>query len=177
MEAPTIAAKLILAVTLLVAGGAKLASLSSFSATVRMFLPNRFRLPIARAISISVILGELILGTMSLTLPSVPLINQLVLVLCAAFIVISSIGYAIFRGRSCQCFGGLSQRKFDFLGVARSVLLLAMSVIALQHLNPGTIQVQLSSTLLLLVGAALLGASAFIAARAIEASARNLRRG
>ena len=114
-----------LAAMLLVAGGAKLADLGSFAATVRLFLPPRPLKARGRTIALAVALTELLIGTASLSTPHTVWLNAAVAVLACAFVAVSGLGYLFYRGRTCACFGALSQRKFDVPGIVRSVIVVA----------------------------------------------------
>src|SRR6185437_2275840 len=68
-------AKAILAVMLVVAGGAKLADLAGFAAALRLFAPRRLAgsaaaQPVLRRLALAVAVGELALGMISLSCPA-----------------------------------------------------------------------------------------------------------
>ena len=167
MAVVILAAKSILAVTLLVAAGAKLADMSSFAGTLRLFIPRQFSSKLIRTIATLMVSGELALGAMSLALPAISWINYMILAVCFAFVTVSAVGYARFRGRTCQCFGALSQRRFDLRGIGRSAVLLVLAVAALGTVQSASVQLEIAPRLLLLAVALLLAASAFVAARAV----------
>jgi hypothetical protein len=154
-------AKALLAVMLLVAGGAKLAGLEAFAATVLLLAPRRRPLPRAlsrrwpagpalavlrswapgskagaRRVARTVALGEIALGGASLAVPAAPWLNLAVLAAAAGFVAVSAAGYAFHRGRSCRCFGALSQRRFDRAGLARSAAVAALAGLATVAVPP-----------------------------------------
>lgn len=168
-------AKAVLAVMLLVAGGAKLADLAGFAAALRLFTPRRVAgsaaaQPLLRRLALSVALGELALGTVSLTCPAVAWVNPVVLAAGCAFVLVSVAGYAFHRGRSCRCFGALSQRRFDRAGIGRAVLIAALAALAMAGVPAPAVRLSLSDRLLLLAGACLIAFVACTAARALAAS-------
>lgn len=169
------AAKAALAVILLVAGGAKLADLRGFGATVRLFLPRRLPGSAVRACAVSIVGAELLLGGASLCWPAAHWLNPLVLVLTAGFVVVTVAGFAIFRGRTCRCFGALSSRSFDRVSIARSCLLVIVAVLAMGGLG-SIAQLSGLASGLLAVASVLLIFGTFTAARALDASATNLGR-
>jgi hypothetical protein len=160
-------AKAGLAVLLLVAGAAKLAGLDGFAATVRLFVPAGLRrrprwLP--RLIALTVALGELGLGGASLAAPAAGWLNLAVLAAGGGFVVVSVIGYARHRGRSCRCFGALSRRRFDRAGIGRALIIAAVAAVPLAGLPASAVRG------LLLAAAFVLAAGAFTAARVLAAS-------
>jgi hypothetical protein len=180
-------AKAGLAVLLLVAGAAKLAGLDGFAATVRLFVPAGLRrrprwLP--RLIALTVALGELGLGGASLAAPAAGWLNLAVLAAGGGFVVVSVIGYARHRGRSCRCFGALSQRRFDLAGLARSAAVLALAGLATAGsatagratagrgaaVPLSDLALSPADRALLLAGSALIVFVAFTAARSLAAS-------
>jgi len=140
MAVAILGAKALLAVMLLVAGGSKLAGLDAFAATVLLLAPRpvravlAFRAPGPRAgarrAAWAVALGELVLGSASLAVPAAGWLNLAVLAAACAFAAVSAAGFAFHRGRSCRCFGALSQRRFDLAGLARSAAVLALAGLA-----------------------------------------------
>jgi hypothetical protein len=176
MDALILSAKSVLALVLLIAGGAKLADLPSFAATLRLFLPRRLRLPLVRVCAGAIAIAELALGAASLSSPTITWLNPIVFACSCAFVVVSAAGYAFFRGRSCQCFGALSGRKFDLLSVARTVALLALAAIAMFSVQPASVQIGMPAKALLLTGAGFLALVTFTAARALDVSHDNLSR-
>jgi hypothetical protein len=169
------AAKAALAVILLVAGGAKLADLRGFGATVRLFLPRRAPAPAVRGSAVTIAAAELLAGGASLCWPAARWLNLLVLALTAGFVAVTLAGFAIFRGRSCRCFGALSSRSFDQASIVRSCLLAATALLALGSLGP-TASLGGPATALLAVASAVLVFATFTAARALDATATNLGR-
>jgi hypothetical protein len=174
-------AKALLAVMLLVAGGAKLADLDSFAASVRLFLPRRGPGPLAglalltsaaaaRRIAGAVAAAELALGGASLALPAIWPLNLAVLAAAACFAVVSGLGFAFHRGRSCRCFGALSRRRFDRAGLARSGAVAALAGLATAPVAPAAVALSPAGHGLLLAGSALIAFVAFTAARSLAAS-------
>jgi hypothetical protein len=161
-----LSAKTTIACLLIVAGGAKLSDPASFASTVRLFIPVPVSWPLLSAMAVGVSLGELAVGLASLTLPAITALNILVLAIACAFVAVSAIGYAFHRGRSCRCFGALSQRKFTAAGVLRSVIIASVAAVALVHVGTAALQLDALERVLLFAAAALLAASAFTAARA-----------
>jgi hypothetical protein len=180
VPAAVLGAKAALAVMLLVAGGAKLADLASFAAAVRLFTPRLFtprRLagsasapPVLRAAALSIALGELALGGASLTSPALGWLNPAVLVVGCGFVAVSGYGYAFHRGRSCRCFGALSQRRFDPAGIGRAAAVAVLAAVACGGVSPSAVRLGLADRGLLVAAACLLACIAFTAARALAAS-------
>ena len=108
-----LAAKCMLAVMLLAAGGAKLADLAGFAASVRRFTSPRIPGSVARWLAISIAVGEILLGGGSLASPGDGWLNPLVLALTCGFLAVSVVGFAFHRGQPCRCFGALSRRTFE----------------------------------------------------------------
>lgn len=167
-----LAAKALLAVMLLVAGGAKLADLPGFAAAVRLLVPLRAPRAAFRAAAAAIALTELALGAASLSLPGLAWLNLAVLALACGFLTVSIAGYALRRGRSCRCFGALSNRKFDAAGIARSAVIAAAAGLAAVPLRPDLVAVSASARVLLLVAGALTAVAARSAARALGLASR-----
>jgi len=165
MEVLVLCAKTVLACVLIVAGSAKLADPASFATTVRLFIPFRAAWPLLSAIAIGVSLGELAVGLASLTIPAITALNALVFAITCAFVGVSALGYAFHRGRSCRCFGALSQRKFDAAGVLRSAVIAGIAAVALAHVGAAALQLDATARVLLIAAAGLLALAAFTAAR------------
>jgi hypothetical protein len=176
-------AKALLAVMLLVAGGAKLADLDSFAATVRLFLPRRPRSgslsaaaglltsqASARRIAWTVALAELGLGGASLAAPAIWPLNLAVLATACCFAAVSGIGFAFHPGRSCRCFGALSRRKFDLAGLARAGAVAALAGGAAVPVTPAAVALTPAGHGLLLAGSAFIAFVAFTAARSLAVS-------
>jgi Methylamine utilisation protein MauE len=166
MDVLILCAKTAVACLLIVAGGAKLSDPASFASTVRLFIPFRMAWPLLSAIAVGVSLGELAAGLASLTLPAITALNALVFAVACAFVAVSAAGYAFHRGRSCRCFGALSQRKFDAAGLLRSVVIAGIAAVALAHVGAAALQLDAIARVLLLAAAGLLALAAFTAARA-----------
>jgi hypothetical protein len=168
-------AKAALAVMLLVAGGAKLADLAGFAASVRLFAPRRVAgslsaQPLLQSAALTLAAGELVLGAASLTSPALRWLNFAVLAACGAFAAVAGVGYAVHRGRSCRCFGALSQRRFDRPGLARAGLIAALAGLATVAVSPSAVRLSLADRGLLLAASALISLVAFTAARSLAAS-------
>jgi hypothetical protein len=175
-------AKALLAVMLLVAGGAKLADLDSFAASVRLFLPRRLRSgassaagPLtsqasARRIAWAVALAELGLGGASLAAPAIWPLNLAVLATACCFAAVSGIGFAFHRGRPCRCFGALSRRKFDRAGLARASAVAALAGGAAVPVTPAAVALTPAGHGLLIAGSAFIAFVAFTAARSLAVS-------
>jgi len=160
-------AKTAVACLLIVAGGAKLSDPASFASTARLFLPFRVAWPLLSAIAVGVSLGELAVGLASLTLPAITALNALVFAIACAFVGVSALGYAFHRGRSCRCFGALSQREFDAASVLRSAVTAGIAAVALAHVGAAAaLQLDATARVLLLAAAGLLALAAFTAAKA-----------
>ena len=161
-------AKAAIAVLLLVAAGAKLADLDAFASTVRLFLPGR-GLPAASALILAAgsTLAELALGAASLADPAAGWLNPVVFGACCAFLAVSVTGFAVHRGRSCRCFGALTQRKFDLAAIGRGAVIAAAAAVAMRPAQLSAIQLGLAGRLLLLAAGGLLALAAFTAARAL----------
>jgi hypothetical protein len=158
-----LSSKAVIAVLLLAAGGAKLADLSGFASTVRLFLPEpaRSRSP---QLAAGIAVGELAAGAVSLSVPQARRPNLVVLAVCIAFLVTWSIGYVRHRGRSCRCFGALSARGFDRAGIVRAAVLLLAALAAVAPVPVLSVQLGLGGQLALLAGAALIAGAAYSAA-------------
>lgn len=154
-----LACKASIAVLLLAAGGAKLADLAGFAATVRLFVPGR-----AWALAAVIAAGEIGAGAASLSLPAVGWLNQAVFVICCGFLVVWAVGYARHAGRPCRCFGALSKRGFTLAGIGRAAGLTVAAFAATASVPGVAIRLSLLTRLGLLAGAALVAAAAFSAA-------------
>jgi hypothetical protein len=168
-------AKAVLAVMLLVAGGAKLAGLDGFAGSVRLFLPRRVagsaRLRgLPRRLALVLALGELALGAASLTSPALRWVSFVMLAVCCGFVAVSGAGYAFHRGRSCRCFGALSQRRFDLAGIGRAVVVAVAAGLATVGVPASSVRLGPGDRGLLLAASFLLAFVAFSAARALAAS-------
>jgi hypothetical protein len=163
-----LAAKSGLALMLIVAGGAKLAGSSSFAASVKLFVPVQGSPRAMERIAIGIATFELVLGSASLAFPSVAVINVLVLATACGFLTVSSIGYVRHRGKSCLCFGQLSNRVFDAVGVLRSVVIVGLAAgVALITVSQSATALATAGHLLLLGGAVVVAGATYTAARAV----------
>jgi hypothetical protein len=170
MDAAILGAKSLLAVMLVIAGGAKLADLAGFAATTRLFMPWRVPRAVIRGCALGIALAELGLGAASLSSPSVGWLNPVIFTLACGFVGVSAVGYAFYRGRSCRCFGALSQRKFDVVGILRSVAIAAVAAIAMSGVRVTSVQVGGAERGLLAAAAIFLGLIALTAARVLSES-------
>ncbi len=155
-----------LAVLLLTAGGAKLADLPGFAATVRLFGPTTAPDWFAAAAAPAIAAAELAAGAGSLALPSAGWINPIVLAICCCFLAVWIIGFARHRGRACQCFGGLSRSAFSAAGIGRTAGLVLAAGVALVPVPPIAVALGLGGQLGLLGTGALVAVAAFGAAAA-----------
>lgn len=161
-----LAAKSGLALMLIVAGSAKLSGVSSFAASVKLFMPVTGSPRAMERIAIAIATFELILGSASLAFPSVAVINLLVLATACGFLTVSSVGYVRHRGKSCLCFGQLSNRVFDGVGILRSVVIVGLAAsVALITVSRSAIQLPTAGHLIILGGAAVVAAATYTAAR------------
>ncbi len=160
-----------IAVLLLAAGGAKVADLAGFAATVRMFLPRRARRVSAPSLMLaaSIAAGEVVTGAASLSMPALGWLNPVVLVICCGFVVTWTVGYAAHSGRPCRCFGALSRRGFTAAGIGRAAGLAVAAAVATASVPAGAIQLSVLTRLGLLAGGVLVAAGAFSAAAAVAA--------
>lgn len=161
-----LAAKSGLALMLIVAGSAKLAGVSGFAASVKLFVPVQGSPRALERTAIGIATFELILGSASLAFPAVAVINLLVLATACGFLTVSSIGYVRHRGKSCLCFGQLSNRVFDGFAVLRSIVIVGLAAsVALIAVSPSAIQLATAGHLLLLGGAFVVAVATYTAAR------------
>lgn len=162
-----LAAKAAVAVVLLASGGAKLADLTGFAGTIRLFVPSR-ALPLAQAAAVAFAVAELLTGAVSLCWPVLGWVNFVALVLSGGFAVVAAVGYARHRGRPCRCFGALSRSGFGLPGLLRALAILAVAVVACLPVRPAPqLHFALAFHLLLLAGAVLMAAAAAVAAQAL----------
>jgi hypothetical protein len=168
MAGLTLTAKVAIAVLLTAAGGAKLADLQGFAATVRLFWPAGLAVG-ARTIAATIACTEIAVGIASLSSPLAGWVNYVVLGLCCAFFVVSAVGYHTYPGRACRCFGAVTAGSFDRAGVARAGLLAIAAAVAALPVGRTLLQVGTLGRLGLVAGAALIAWCAFTAAAAIGA--------
>ena len=161
--------KAAVAVLLIAAGGAKLADLPGFAASVRQFWPARIWPGSARRIAVAIAAAELTSGAASLSSPQARWLNLAVLALSAGFVIVAAAGYHWHRGRSCRCFGALSRRGFSLAGIARALLITLAAAMALIPGGSGLTQVGVAGRLGLLAGALLVALAARSAAAAAGA--------
>lgn len=167
MAVVALGCKAAVAVLLVAAGGAKLADLPGFAASVRQFWPARIWPGSARRIAVASAAAELALGAASLASPRARWLNLAVLALSAGFVVVAAAGYRWHRGRSCRCFGALSRRGFSLAGIGRAALITLAAAVAVIPAGSALTQVGLAGRLGLLAGALLVA----LAARCAAASA------
>lgn len=173
MDIPILAIKAALALTLLVAGSAKLADVRGFAVTVQLFAPRRTPGLVLHGIAFCIGLVELLLGAASFAFPAIAWVNDAVLVAGCVFVLLSAAGYLFHRGVACRCFGRLSPRVFDALTLARSLAMAALAaVVAVSPtVSPHATRITVVAHVLLLATATLLSAAAVTAARTLAALA------
>jgi hypothetical protein len=169
MPAAALACKAVIAVALLAAGGAKLADLPGFAATVRLFAPRGWPARVVRAIAVTIAAGEIATGAASLSSPQARWLNLVVLAVGCGFVVVAVTGYIWHPGRSCRCFGALSGRSFSVSGICRAAVIAIGAALAVTPASHAQVQVGLAGRLGLLGGAALLTVAAWTAAAAVGA--------
>jgi hypothetical protein len=174
-----LACKAAVAVLLVAAGGAKVADLPGFAATVRLFLPGTAARRPVSIVAAGVAAGEIAVGTASLSSPRASWLNLVVLAIGCSFVAVSGAGYRWHRGRSCRCFGALSRRRFNLAGLGRSVLIALAAAVAAVPVRAVAIQLSAADRIGLLAGALLVAGAAFSAAAAVGAGrgAQDAQRG
>jgi hypothetical protein len=172
-----LACKAAIAVLLVAAGGAKIADLAGFAATVRLFVPGflsgflpvRTARALPRVVAASIAVAECAIGAASLSSPLAGWLNLVVLALCGGFVVVAVIGYLRHPGRACRCFGALSGRAFNLAAIGRAALIAAAAVIATTLVSGPLLRLGAAGRLGLLAGAALIAWCAYTAASTIGA--------
>jgi hypothetical protein len=164
-----LAGKAVVAVLLVAAGGAKLADLPGFAASVRLFVPDPGGPRLGRCVALGIAAGEVTAGAASLSSPRASWLNLVVLAICCGFVAVAAAGYRWHRGRSCRCFGALSRRRFNLAGLGRSVLIALGAGVATAPVRAAAIQLSPADRIGLLAGALLVAGAAFSAAAAIGA--------
>lgn len=172
LDTVALVAKSVMGVLLVVAGASKLADLTSFAAAIRLFLPHQIALRELRLVGATIALSEFAIGAASLSRPTTGWLNGLVLALSCGFLVISTLGYVFHRGRSCRCFGALSKRRFDALGIVRSLALVAISLISTRPVSAAVVDVNFTESFLLALVGVLVGLGAFTAAQSLSLGIR-----
>ncbi len=158
-----------IAVLLLAAGGAKLADLRGFAASVRLFLPRGTGDWLPATLARGIAAGELAAGAASLTVPLVRWLNVVVLAICVSFLAVAAAGYLWHRGRPCRCFGALSRRGFSAAGMLRAGGLVLAALVATVRVPLSSVQLGAGPSVALLACAVLVAAAAFGAATAAAA--------
>jgi hypothetical protein len=164
-----LACKAVVAVLLVAAGGAKLADLAGFAASVRLFLPGPAALRPDSTVAAGIAGGEITVGAASLCSPGASWLNLVVLAVCCGFVAVSAAGYRWHRGRSCRCFGALSRRRFNLAGLGRSAAIALGAGVATVPVRAVAIQLGPADRIGLLAGALLIAGAAFSAAAAVGA--------
>jgi hypothetical protein len=164
-----LAVKALVAVLLVAAGGAKLADLPGFAASVRLFLPGLGAPGLDRGVALGVAAAEIAAGAASLSSPKAGWLNLAVLAICGGFVAVSAAGYRWHRGRSCRCFGALSRHRFNLAGLGRSLLIALGAGLATAPVRAAAIQLSAADRIGLLAGALLVAGAAFSAAAAVGA--------
>ena len=168
MEVVALIAKSGLALMLVMAGAAKLADLSGFAMTARLFIPRMTPSVVVQGIAAGIGVGELVLGTASFSFPHVQPINYVVLGMGCLFVAVAVVGWIFHQGVQCRCFGRLSRRTFDLTAVARSVLIAGLAAVAVTVAAASTdIQISPTSQIVLVAAAVLLACGSYAAARAV----------
>jgi hypothetical protein len=162
-------AKTSIAVLLVAAGGAKLADVRGFAASVAQFVPAAATGQVGPLIAGAIAAGEIVAGAASLAAPGTGWLNGLVLVICCGFLGVWAVGYARYRGRPCRCFGALSQRRFTAAGIVRAVSLVGLAGVAMIPVPALSLQVSGLSRLGLASGGLFVAAAAYSAAAALAA--------
>ena len=170
MDVVILGAKAAIAVTFLIAGSAKLADISGFTATMRLFLPWPVSRLAIRCSAVGIALSELLLGSFSLSSPSARWLNPMIFAATLLFVGVALLGYALHRGRSCRCFGALSERKFDALGIIRNVTIAVVAAAAMLSVPSPAINIDAPERVALAIGAMMVGLAAFTATRSIAAT-------
>lgn len=171
-----VACKAAVAVLLVAAGGAKLADLPGFAASVRLFWPGRLAAVPLDAVAAGLAGGEVAVGAASLCCPQAGWLNLVVLSVGGGFVAVAAVGYARHPGRPCRCFGSLSGRGFGPAGIGRAALVAACAATATLPVRQSALQLGPAGRLALLAGALLVAAAAYSAAAAIGAGRRGARR-
>ena len=172
-----LACKAAVAVLLVAAGGAKLADLPGFAASVRLFLPGSTAGRPVNAVAAGIAVGEIMVGAASLSSPRASWLNLVVLAIGCGFVAVSAAGYRWHRGRACRCFGALSRRRFNLAGLGRSVLIALAAAVAMAPVRAAAIQLGPAERIGLLAGALLVAAAAFSAAAAVGRGAQDAQPG
>ncbi|HEX9065285.1 MAG TPA: MauE/DoxX family redox-associated membrane protein [Streptosporangiaceae bacterium] len=169
MGVVALACRAAVAVLLVAAGGAKLADLAGFAATVRQFWPARMWPGAARRVAAAIAAAELALGAASLAWPRARWAGLGVLALSAGFVIVAVAGYRWHRGRPCRCFGALSNREFSLAGIGRAGLVALAAAVALAPAGSLFTRLSLPGRLGLLAGALLVALAARAAAASLAA--------
>src|SRR5262245_20473049 len=164
------------AVLLLAAGGAKLADLPGFAASVRLFVPRIWGPRLPRWAALAIALGEIALGGASLTTPLAGWLNVVVAGLCCGFVAVAVTGYLRHPGQPCRCFGALSRRAFGPAGIGRAALIALAAAAAVAPVRLSLVQVGTAGRLGLMSGGAMVAGCAYTAAAAL-AGHRDAERG
>jgi uncharacterized membrane protein YphA (DoxX/SURF4 family) len=124
-----------LAVILIAAGAAKLASLTDFSSTLAQLsgisISTGRRVALIRSAAKLLAAGELASGLASLTGAIPRAIDAAVVALTLAFAIVAVYGFRTHSMLECRCFGSLTASRFGRGGVARAVALLGAAVVVL----------------------------------------------
>jgi hypothetical protein len=167
MNTLALTAKAVVAVMLLVAGGAKLADVAGFAVAVRLLVPLRLPVAAGRALALAVAVAEVAVGLASLSSPATGWLNVIVLGFACGFVGAAVAGYAFHRGHSCRCFGALSRRRFDARGIARAAAIAGAAALATAGPPRAMVTISAADRVLLLLTAALTAVAAFSAGRAL----------
>jgi len=171
--------KAAVAVLLLAAGGAKLADLTGFGATVGLFMPAALRRRgpstgggpapgLLRGGAAAIAAGEIALGAASLSSPLLGWLNVAVLATAGCFLAVGVIGYLRYPGRPCRCFGALSRRSFGPAGIGRAALIAAAAAVAVLPVRPSLLGLAAADRIGLAAGGLLVAAACAVAAGAMS---------
>jgi uncharacterized membrane protein YphA (DoxX/SURF4 family) len=124
-----------LAVALIAAGAAKLASVTDFSSTLAQLggisISTERRLALIRSAAKLLAGCELAIGLASLTGAIPRAVDAAVVALTCVFAVVAVYAYRTHSTLECRCFGSLTASRFGRGGVARAVALLAAALVVL----------------------------------------------
>jgi hypothetical protein len=117
-----------LAAILVVAGAAKASGLDSFAHTLRAvkFGPAEPSVAVAAIIA----LGEISLGFALVASTPNLVVDILVALLMAAFVVVGVRGARLDHPVACRCFGALTERRFGNAAIAQASVLLVLALTA-----------------------------------------------
>ncbi|WP_343046192.1 MauE/DoxX family redox-associated membrane protein [Nonomuraea typhae] len=127
------AAAVVVAVVLLAAGCAKLATAGEFATTVQVFIPVPRRA--AKVLAWFLAFWEAGLGASTLLRPGLVWLAFTVLAFCGGLLLVAILGLLRHRGRECNCFGGLSRGRFGGWGAGRALALFLAAALHTWYVN------------------------------------------